>query len=396
MRVKVVGKINSKWQMANGKRKQTNKPISTNATMKPLAAYKYQKKDTNNKRKTLHKRSIHKKATAANTNFHKIRSKKNNSIHRQTRQNLKWVKQQQQQQDESLHSDSDLLSASLESTLKSHGVFESPERTKQRLHVLNNLETLLCDWVNMLFAQRQTGQITTQNFNSNAQGHLVKLVSFGSFRLGVHSHTSDLDLLAVCPSYITRNDFFTSLLERLKENVSVNGLHPIPGAYTPVVKFTMDDLQIDLLFVSLVNDDPLLRSNNDDISSSSFSSSGAEMKESDKNENDTTILNAAALDEPNETSTVSSSDELKIDRHEFQIDDSMLIGLDEQSVRSLNGARVAQFLLTNVPNKTNFRIVLRAVKLWANVHGLYSNVLGFLGGINWAILVAWVCAVSEE
>ena len=74
----------------------------------------------------------------------------------------------------------------------------------------------------------------------------------------------------------------------------------------------------------------------------------------------------------------------------------MLQGLDEASVRSLNGVRVAQYLLDIIPDEENFRKVLKTVKQWACVHGLYSNVLGFLGGINWAILVAWVCQVRNK
>ncbi|MFS7963661.1 putative polynucleotide adenylyltransferase [Helianthus anomalus] len=61
-------------------------------------------------------------------------------------------------------------------------------------------------------------------------------------------------------------------------------------------------------------------------------------------------------------------------------DVSVLYDVDEPTVRSLNGCKVVDQILKHVPN----------VEYWAKQRGVYSNVTGFLGGVNWALLVARV------
>lgn len=43
----------------------------------------------------------------------------------------------------------------------------------------------------------------------------AQVLSFGSFKLGVHFPHADLDLICLFPTYITKDDFFTDFMEVL-------------------------------------------------------------------------------------------------------------------------------------------------------------------------------------
>mmetsp|Transcript_17637 Transcript_17637/g.31895 ORF Transcript_17637/g.31895 Transcript_17637/m.31895 type:complete len:586 (-) Transcript_17637:431-2188(-) len=258
------------------------------------------------------------------------------------------------------------LTKSLRELCISRQLIEDSTGIQKRRRVMRDLDTMLCAWSESLLpgSSSYIENIISPNSDETAA---PSLLSFGSYRLGVHTPDGDVDCLVLAPPHVTRDDFFGSWVDILRGEERVAELHPVSSAFTPVIKFEMDEVKIDLIFARVNNTKWLTEQR---------------MK---------MALSAVAL----------VDDEGKQEeRIEMSVDDSVLIGLDETSVRSVNGVRVAQVLSDildgNLAQVDHFRLTLRAVKEWARVNGLYSNVLGFLGGVNWAILVCWVCKRNPD
>uniref|UniRef100_A0A3Q3AZZ0 polynucleotide adenylyltransferase n=1 Tax=Kryptolebias marmoratus TaxID=37003 RepID=A0A3Q3AZZ0_KRYMA len=212
--------------------------------------------------------------------------------------------------------------------MKPFGVFEDEEELNHRLAVLGKLNNFVKEWIAEISELK--------NLPPSAIGCVGgKIFTFGSYRLGVHTKGADIDALCVAPRHVERIDFFQSFFEKLKLHEEIKDLRAVEDAFVPVIKFKFDGIEIDLLFARLA-----LQSIPDNL-------------------------------------------DLR--------GDSILKNLDIRCIRSLNGCRVTDEILYLVPNKENFRLTLRAIKLWAKRRGIYSNILGFLGGVSWAMLVARTC-----
>uniref|UniRef100_A0A4W3GP12 polynucleotide adenylyltransferase n=1 Tax=Callorhinchus milii TaxID=7868 RepID=A0A4W3GP12_CALMI len=222
----------------------------------------------------------------------------------------------------------DIFTQKLIEALKPFGVFEEEEELNHRLVVLAKLNNLVKEWI----AEISETKNLPPSVIANVGG---KIFTFGSYRLGVHTKGADIDALCVAPRHVERSDFFQSFFEKLKQQEGIKDLRAVEDAYVPVIKFEYDNIEIDLVFARLA------------------------------------------------LQTIPDNLDLR--------DDSRLKNLDIRCIRSLNGCRVTDEILHLVPNKENFRLTLRAVKLWAKRRGIYSNMLGFLGGVSWAMLVARTC-----
>jgi len=220
------------------------------------------------------------------------------------------------------------LTAQLQETLIPHGCFETEEELNHRMDVLSRLNDQVKAWIKETSVAKNMPESMAETVGG-------KIFAYGSYRLGVHNKGADIDTLCVAPRHILREDYFSTFVEMLRIQDEVTDLRPVPDAFVPVIKFSFDGIDIDLVFARL------------------------------------------ALKEVDDQQDLS--------------DPMLLRNLDPKCVRSLNGCRVTDEILKQVPNVENFRLTLRCIKLWAKKHGIYSNVMGYLGGVSWAMLVARVC-----
>ncbi|RLN72401.1 hypothetical protein BBJ28_00021810 [Nothophytophthora sp. Chile5] len=205
---------------------------------------------------------------------------------------------------------------------------DAPEARLRKLQVLKKLSDLLTKWVKVVGHERGL----SEEHIALTSGSLFLA---GSYRLGLDDPNSDIDAVCVVPWHVTHDDFFGSFCKLLEHAKGVSHLAPVPNAYVPLISLSFRGVRMDLLFARLP------------------------------------------------VSSVEANQEIDSDH--------ILVGVHEASMKSLNAPRVSSMLMCLVPKRREFRIVLRAVRAWARRRGIYSAKLGYLGGISWAILVAFVC-----
>ncbi|ELU07731.1 hypothetical protein CAPTEDRAFT_223399 [Capitella teleta] len=220
------------------------------------------------------------------------------------------------------------LSKKLEKEMAPYGVFETEEEQAHRMEVLNKVNILVKAWIRDVSLSKSMPESLIEVVGGG-------VYTFGSYRLGVNTKGADIDTLCVAPRHVLRSDFFGSFFESLKQHPEVKDCRAVEEAFVPVIKMEFDGIELDMLFARLA------------------------------------------------LQVVEENQNLR--------DESLLKNLDIRCIRSLNGCRVTDEILHLVPNIESFRMTLRAVKLWAKKKGIYSNALGFLGGVSWAMLVARTC-----
>ncbi|KAJ7065706.1 polymerase [Mycena amicta] len=220
------------------------------------------------------------------------------------------------------------ITVSLMDELRRQNSFETEEESRRRELVLGRLAALVKKFVRDISIAKGLSESA-----ANAAGG--KIFTFGSYRLGVHSPGTDIDTVCVVPKHVTREDFFTVFEPMVRAVEGATEVSGVPDAFVPVIGAKISGISMDLLIaplgMSAIPEDLSLKDNN------------------------------------------------------------LLKNLDENVVRSINGTRLTDELLRLVPNVQVFRDALRCIKLWAQRKAIYSNKIGYLGGVAWAMLVARIC-----
>ncbi|KAF1927149.1 Poly(A) polymerase [Didymella exigua CBS 183.55] len=224
------------------------------------------------------------------------------------------------------------LNDELVEELTRQNVFESHEGSDMRVRVLRHIQEAVDKFCKHVGKLKGLPQSTIDTMSG-------KIFCFGSYALGVHGPSSDIDTLIVAPKSVSLNDYFDHferIFREMSDEKLITEMNPVPEAFVPLIKMEYSGVSIDLLFVSL----------------------------------------------PSMT---------QIPKDLEGVDKNMLRGLDDTAMRSVNGTRVTLELMQSIPQIKSFRHALRAIKLWSTQRGIYGAVFGYPGGIAWAIMVARIC-----
>eukprot|EP01084_Bolivina_argentea_P260097 439124_1 len=208
--------------------------------------------------------------------------------------------------------------------------------TEKRRSIILKVEELTTLWIQKCL--RANDLLPEHNIIESSS----YICTFGSYELNAHFESSDIDVLCIGPKYITHSMLFKDFVEILQEDKRVTDILVLRHAFVPLLKFTFEGIDIDLVYaqwdIDIISIDKSTKYKQINVFSKQF-------------------LN------------------------------------DKDTLLSLNGVRSTQTIKKLIPNK-NYKLFeksLKIIKFWAQQRAIYSNVMGFLGGISWSIMTAKIC-----
>ena len=192
----------------------------------------------------------------------------------------------------------------------------SKSNSSELIDLVNQIEPLLNQ--NQKIQRETVLEIVTQACQESL-GFSPNLELLGSYRLGVESPESDLDIVCQIPTYLSVENFFKNIQQRLEG--LCESIQLILEAKVPLLRLKkLEGISVDLLYTHFDGD----------------SNSGIS-----------------------------------------------IIGCWEADF-------ITEFVQKYLPIES-FQLLLRAVRRWAKLRGVYGNSWGFLGGLSFALLSAWSC-----
>lgn len=173
----------------------------------------------------------------------------------------------------------------------------------------------------------------------------IKLIPVGSFGLGIHSASSDIDVL--CCASLNTGDFLTTVARYLndeakKPNTLVRTPRLLLDTIVPVITVVVIGVAFDIQYCQVRN---------------------------------------VNLNRPFDLNKLLIEAETRADiRNQF----------DQASFLAAQSVRALSILSSVIPNMSTFQKAYLCIKRWADAKGLSSNHIGFLGGHAWSIMLTRV------
>lgn len=153
----------------------------------------------------------------------------------------------------------------------------------------------------------------------------------GSFRLGLVEESSDVDMVVAATADCgTREDVMERMCEVLKSHSSVTDLNFIRAARIPLVSCKFSNVEFDIAVAMIL-----------------------------KNKENSMEL-------------------------------SKIRGIDDANEGALGGPRHTEYILKHVKAPQVLGEALRRVRQWAKARELYGSKFGFLGGVSWSLMTAFI------